>query len=57
VTDLTVYPSTIYMMDEMMANGFVSPLDEPLTEKAAQSMKIVTQEQHANSKWRCNIGR
>jgi hypothetical protein len=57
VTDVTVYPSTIYMMDEMVANGFVSPLDEPLTEKAVQSTKIATQGQHANSKWRCDVGR
>jgi hypothetical protein len=47
VTDVTVYSSTNYMMDEIMANGLVSLRDKPLTEKVAQSMKIATQEQHA----------
>jgi hypothetical protein len=43
VTDVTVYPSTNYIMDEMVANGLLSLLYEPLTEKAVQSMKIAIQ--------------
>jgi hypothetical protein len=43
-------------MEETVTNGMVSQQDEPLSEKAVQSMKTSTQGQHPNSKWRCDTG-